>query len=250
MSNNIVPFDFNGFQLRTFGTKDHPFFVAADVCEVLELSDVSMACAGLEEDEKLIQTILVSGQNRGLLCLTESGLWSLVLRSRKPQAKVFKKWLTSEVIPAIRKTGKYEIKQPEPAPLVLPPADVRIANLQNALAFFKIDTNNPRYSQHIQDLILNQILDVGDQKKLPTSEVWIGAVEKAERLGYPSAFVSRFRSTLGKAVKAKNLESKVEKRLCNGTQRDINLYLDCPELDQAIREYLDSKGGGGLTLVA
>lgn len=109
-------FDFNGYLVRQVGTWDSPLFVAADVCAVLELSDVSMSCSRLDADEKLVQTLLVSGRNRDLLCVTESGLYSLVLRSRKPQAHAFRKWITNELVPSIRKTGSYTVK-PTPTPL-------------------------------------------------------------------------------------------------------------------------------------
>jgi len=105
----MVPFDFNGFELRTLGTIEAPLFVASDVCAVLDISNVSDACNGLDDDEKLLSVMSIAGQKRELLCLTESGLYSLVIRSRKPQAKLFRKWLTSEVIPAIRKTGSYTV---------------------------------------------------------------------------------------------------------------------------------------------
>jgi len=86
----IVPFDFNGFELRTLGTIEDPLFVAADVCAVLDIGNVSAACDGLEDDEKLLSSMVASGQTRELLCLTEKlGLkprrssadfsWSLIL---------------------------------------------------------------------------------------------------------------------------------------------------------------------------
>jgi len=103
---SMIPFDFNGFELRTVGTIEAPLFVAADVCAVLDLGNVSKACEGLDEDEKYLSPLVI-GTSRDLLCITESGLYSLVIRSRKPQAKSFRKWITSEVLPAIRKTGSF-----------------------------------------------------------------------------------------------------------------------------------------------
>ena len=105
----MVPFDFNGFELRTLGTIEAPLFVASDVCAVLDISNVSDACNGLDDDEKLLSVMSIAGQRRDLICITESGLYSLVIRSRKPQAKSFRKWITSEVLPAIRKTGSYTV---------------------------------------------------------------------------------------------------------------------------------------------
>lgn len=106
---NLTVFAFNSQEIRTVIIDNDVWFVAKDVCEVLEHSDVSMACKRLDDDEKLVQAMFVSGQNRDMLLVSESGLYSLVLTSRKPQAKAFRKWITAEVIPSIRKTGKYQI---------------------------------------------------------------------------------------------------------------------------------------------
>jgi len=87
--------------------------VAKDVCNVLELNDVSKACERLDDDEKGTNTILTLGGNQEMVTVSESGLYSLVLTSRKPEAKAFKKWLTSVVLPSIRKTGGYSVPQVE-----------------------------------------------------------------------------------------------------------------------------------------
>jgi prophage antirepressor-like protein len=92
---------------KTIQINNEIYFVGKDICNILELSDVSKAISRLDEDEKLIRTLFLSGQNREVLFINESGLYSLVLTSRKPEAKRFKKWVTSEVIPSIRKTGSY-----------------------------------------------------------------------------------------------------------------------------------------------
>lgn len=107
---NLVSFDFRDNTVRSVVIDNEPWFIAKDVCEVLELADVSKACSRLDEDEKLVRVLFVSGQNRDSLFINESGLYSLILTSRKPQAKEFKKWITSEVLPSIRKTGKYEVQ--------------------------------------------------------------------------------------------------------------------------------------------
>ncbi|WP_264800452.1 BRO-N domain-containing protein [Acetobacter nitrogenifigens] len=85
-----------------------PWWVLADVCAVLEHRNPTMVASRLDDDERI--TLNISEGNRGnphAIAINESGLWSLVLTSRKPQAKRFKKWITSEVIPSIRKTGGY-----------------------------------------------------------------------------------------------------------------------------------------------
>lgn len=84
------------------------WFVADDICKVLEHSDTRKAVSRLDDDEKLIGTLFRSGQSRELWLINESGLYSLILSSRKENAKRFKKWVTSEVLPSIRKTGRYD----------------------------------------------------------------------------------------------------------------------------------------------
>lgn len=115
-------FVFEGQQVRFVGTSDEPWWVASDVCRILGIENVSLAVngrpdrpeSGLDDDEKDIASVNTPGGIQEMLCINESGLYSLTLTSRKPQAKRFKKWITSEVLPSIRKTGKYEAQlQPQ-----------------------------------------------------------------------------------------------------------------------------------------
>ena len=90
---------------------NQPYFVAKDICQALSLSDVSKTVERLDEDEKLTRTLFVSGQNRSMWFVNESGLYNLIFQSRKPEAKAFRKWVTSEVLPAIRATGYFVAKE-------------------------------------------------------------------------------------------------------------------------------------------
>lgn len=83
-----------------------PWFYAMDVCTAIALTDTNKALLGLDDDEKR-EHEQYSGSGRKPLLINESGLYSLILRSRKPEAKAFKKWVTAEVLPAIRKHGMY-----------------------------------------------------------------------------------------------------------------------------------------------
>lgn len=98
-------------QVRTVMQGEDVWFVAKDVCDVLEIRNSRQAMARLDEDEKSGVTINDGSQNRTLSSVNESGLYSLILTSRKPQAKSFKKWVTSEVLPSIRKHGAYMTDQ-------------------------------------------------------------------------------------------------------------------------------------------
>ena len=103
-------FQNSGFQIRGGLINNEPYFVAKDVCEALGLGNVSQAISRLDDDEKGIYKIDTLGGEQNLLHINESGLYSLVLTSSKPDAKAFKKWVTSEVLPSIRKTGSYSIQ--------------------------------------------------------------------------------------------------------------------------------------------
>ena len=97
---------------RSKTLEGEPWFVAADVCRALGLGNSSMAVSKLDDDEKMTLSLTDShsGQRGGAQMATiinESGLYALVLSSRKPEAKAFKRWITHEVIPAIRKTDSY-----------------------------------------------------------------------------------------------------------------------------------------------
>ncbi len=110
--NELSKYDFNGNPVRLIMIDGEPWFIAKDACDSLEISDVSNACKNLDDDEKLIRTLNVSGQNREMTLVNEPGLYELTFKSRKPEAKKFKKWIKTEVLPEIRKKGYYQKKDP------------------------------------------------------------------------------------------------------------------------------------------
>ena len=106
--NELTVFENKDFgQIRTVVRQGEPWFVAADVCKVLELSNPTVTVERLDEDERA--KLNLGRQGEGTI-VNEPGLYSLVLGSRKPEAKAFKRWITHEVIPSIRKTGGYTVK--------------------------------------------------------------------------------------------------------------------------------------------
>lgn len=107
--NLTMAFQFNATsqEVRSLFIDHEPFFVAKDVCSILDLSDTNKALAKLDSDEKLTRKIFGSGQNRKMWLVSESGLYALIMRSNKPEAKTFRKWVTKEVLPSIRKKGYY-----------------------------------------------------------------------------------------------------------------------------------------------
>jgi len=108
--NEIQIFNNSQFgDIRAINQNGEPWFVAADVCRVLEHTNVTVALDRLDDDEKAKFNLGLRGGDTG--CVNEPGLYSLVLGSRKPEAKAFKRWITHEVIPTIRKHGMYATPQ-------------------------------------------------------------------------------------------------------------------------------------------
>lgn len=96
---------FGSVRIKEIGGE--PWFIAADVCTALELGNVAMAVDRLDDDEKGISPIDTRGGMQRVTIVSEAGLYSLALGSRKPEAKAFKRWITHEVIPSIRKNGMW-----------------------------------------------------------------------------------------------------------------------------------------------
>lgn len=110
MNTEIQTFNFNAASLRTLTDENgDPWFVAKDVCNILEISNPSDALQSLYDDEKtnLGNSYVWSEPGRRPLIISEPGLYRLVMRSRKPEAKDFQRWVTHEVLPSIRKHGIY-----------------------------------------------------------------------------------------------------------------------------------------------
>ena len=103
----VIPFQFDTREVRTMLIDDQPWFVAADVSCALEYRIAGDMTRNLDDDEKDTQIVRTPGGDQEMLVINESGLYSAILRSRKAEAKRFKKWITAEVLPAIRKHGSY-----------------------------------------------------------------------------------------------------------------------------------------------
>lgn len=99
--------------LTTVQIEDEVWFVASEVCKLLDIQNVPRAVSSLDEDEKQLYQIRIAGQLRKVNIVSESGLYALVFQSKKPSAKQFRKWVTKEVIPSIRKTGSFGINRLE-----------------------------------------------------------------------------------------------------------------------------------------
>lgn len=140
-------------RIRAIEQNGEPWFVAADVCRALDITNVGNALARLDDDEKSsirLTDVTPNGGNPNVSIINEPGLYSLVLGSRKPEAKAFKRWITHEVIPTIRKTGSYTF-------------DGTSKELQ---AIFMLDSRTMKHEERITALEENMVVDYGQQRTL------------------------------------------------------------------------------------
>lgn len=108
--NEIQVWNYESSEIRTVQINGEPWFVLSDVCKVLELSSPHKVAERLDGDEKGRNQIPTLGGVQEMAVVNESGLYTVILRSDKPQAKPFRKWVTSEVLPSIRKHGSYSVQ--------------------------------------------------------------------------------------------------------------------------------------------
>jgi prophage antirepressor-like protein len=107
--NKYSVWNYQNNQIRILKINNEPWWILADVCKILELSNPSKVSQRLDDDEKANCELGLSGGETNII--NESGLYSVILRSDKPQAKPFKRWVTHEVLPSIRQTGSYSTLQ-------------------------------------------------------------------------------------------------------------------------------------------
>lgn len=123
----LMQFHFDSTDIRVMDRNGEPWWIARDVCDPLGLDNVSQAVGKLDPDERGIISSDTPSGPQDMLVINESGLYSLILRSRKPEAKRFKRWITHEVLPSIRRTGAYiqQVQLSPAAPPVLTIEQVR-----------------------------------------------------------------------------------------------------------------------------
>lgn len=110
--NEVQLFNFENHEVRSLLINSEPWFVGKDVAKILGYKDTSDALKKhVDDEDKLTRRFADSGQSREMYIINESGLYCLVLSSKLPSAKKFKRWVTSEVLPALRKTGQYQVKE-------------------------------------------------------------------------------------------------------------------------------------------
>lgn len=143
VENHLQLFNFENQQVRTLTINEEPYFVGKDIATILGYKNTKDALLKhVDEEDKLGAQIATSGQRREMTIINESGLYSLILSSKLPNAKKFKRWVTSEVLPTIRKTGSYQLPQtPEGQIRLLLKSNVhmdeRLTNAEEDIALLK-----------------------------------------------------------------------------------------------------------------
>lgn len=119
LQDTAVPtlFQFHSTEIRTIDRDGQIWFIAGDIAKVLGYRDTLNMARWLDEDEKGTQIVSTLGGEQSVTIISESGLYHALLKSRKPEAKPFRRWVTEEVLPAIRKSGSYSAEPGQPIPL-------------------------------------------------------------------------------------------------------------------------------------
>lgn len=184
METGITPFAYGDQQARVVTRDGEPWFVARDVCDVLAITNAGNVLATLDEDERSsIHIADGTSGNPNKALVSEAGLYSLILRSRKPEAKAFKRWVTHDVLPSIRKRGGYLTPEAAEKALTDPDFIIRLATSlkeertrrQAAEAQIEADAPHTRFGRTVSgtdgDLLVKQVADLITQGGRPISGV-------------------------------------------------------------------------------
>ncbi len=235
MSSELVQFGFEGNNVRIeVGDDGELMFVAVDVCNILEISDTSQAVGRLDQDEKGTCKVRTLGGVQDLLGLTESGLYTLVIRSNKPQAKPFRRWVTHEVLPQIRKTGRYETPTRKHLSI-----QESIAAIKEAHWFMEESGLSDAYTRVlVRESMQNHIRTLGNPYGIPTPAAQqpsaINDFFQIEELRGEFAITDKKwmqnRGSFGKAARAAIQKADPEceplkvKKFVAGAEREVNAW--------------------------
>jgi len=241
MNNLPQIFDFQNSQVRVIIQDGEPWFVATDVANILDLANLSESIKRLDDDEVNSTEVIDSlGRKQITTIINEPGLYSFVLGSRKSEAKLFKRWITHEVIPAIRKNGSYQLKPISQAEMLLQAAQLMVEQERKLLA---LETK-----QTAQDETIKQIKEA----LLPTDKEWrksinekLNKIARACDLDYKGvreksyqALESRAGCILSRRVT--NLKNRLSEGGATRTAIGNACKLDAIEADKKLKEIYSS----------
>ena len=254
----VERFSFEGAEVRTVIRDGEPWWVAADIAAALGLSNLHSSLSLLDEDEKGIHTMETLGGAQQVVIVNEPGLYSLILRSRKPAAKVFKRWVTHEVLPAIRKHGRYEVTPAHSREITAAAGPVPYREQAEILSILR-PVLPEAYATATGKVIMARVM--GERPELESSETPLYASTFLAEKGHKPKTVAKFQGGFGSRVS--NRYFKVHGRRPGkipgpaGSRIDqVACYTedDRPILEQVYREIADLidnfEGGGQMRMSA
>lgn len=218
------------FQLRVIDIHGQPWFVAADVAEALDYRNAPDMVRMLDEDEAATHNLRIRSDNgveqvRQVTIINESGLYSAILRSRKPEAKRFKKWVTSEVLPAIRRTGQYTAPAAAPCRDYLSGQDM--ANLKHMISLISSHFGHSHAAVSASWSALRRVTRTPSPQPFKKSQLSDIAFEMERQFSVVEVYIR----------KRREVEAELLKRMIRGGE-DAHplLRLLMTELDDAVTE--------------
>lgn len=252
----LIPFQFEMHTVRTLTCDDGAlWWVATDICSILELSNVSDAVGRLLSDEKSDLSSL--GFSDTALIINEKGLYRLIFRSNKPEAKRFQNWVFGEVLPQIRQTGSYSAPSASQLP-ALPSADTQLSTIEKALNILdRLSQLTPRDALMYADMTRN--VSLGSQRLLGHPSVGAPAhgfsvADRCATLGYHltrkqgAIFLPVLGKLLAKEYRSRyGCDPQKEARYVDGATRPVSWFAegDGEWIDAIIQGYLAGFPGLG-----
>lgn len=231
---DIVPFDFQGAEIRTLTIDGEPWWVAKDVTDVLGYRIANDATRWLDDDEKGTHPVRTLGGLQNLAVVSESGLYALTLRSKSEAAKPFKRWVTHEILPQLRKTGRYEVAQ-RAAPLALEQAVIAKAQMELLGTAKQFSVVNDSYLEACAREIIaearglipqqNPLDRTIDVQTYLAGKGLTGKMLRSARTVFGKALTAAYRRKYGKdPQKIDKLVDGMHRKVAVYTRRDLDLF--------------------------
>ena len=237
-------------EIRTITKGNEPWFVGKDIAEALGYVDTKSALSDHvdAEDKKILKggdlpLLNFAIPNRGLTFINESGVYSLVFSSKLPQAKAFKRWVTSEVLPAIRKTGSYgtAIKEKE-VEAKLNNSRARLNNSRARMAAIILRCAKETKSETYKEICNKNAVNVLNGKEimpmLPTEELTLSAKDVGEKLGITGNMVGRIANQHG--LKTEQYGKWYHTTAQNNDKKEVDTFRYYPSVVDVIRRLLEN----------
>ena len=242
MTNEMKVFNNDSFgELRTVEKDGQVWFIGKDVAEILGYERADNAIrAHVDEEDKLMHQISASGQNRNMIIINESGLYSLILSSKLPKAKEFKHWVTADVLPSIRKTGSYTKPNAAPTELQLRRMNVMEQNaaIRRAKVLLAIGKASPidKYEQICQCKAAELV--AGEQiLPMPKTRKTYSATEIGEKLGVSA-------NKIGRLANKYNLKTDKYGELCGDITSSGRQVQNFYYYEEAVEKFQELLNGG------